>query len=200
MKLFHLMQTVARVNKKPFPDHLFAVNDDVTDETHWLPLPTSSNEEEQAQEIEPRIDADDVFVFGCTNDLVSVSQDGDNLSVTSPNVSFLQVLQTPLLCLRLFAMILIWVVTTLVYYGLSMNATDLGTDPTSNYKPYVNFMLSALIEIPGYTLAWLLQHTVGRKIALGISLLLAGTSCIGAGLVYRELVVIGSAVGCYSAV
>ena len=105
---------------------------------------------------------------------------------TSTRVTFVQVMQTPVLAVRVITMMLIWLVTTLVYYGLSMNSTDLGSDAYSYNKPYMNFILTALVEFPGYTLALALQMTVGRRHGLGFSLLLAGLSCIGAGIVLRE--------------
>ena len=48
------------------------------------------------------------------------------------------------------------IVTTLVYYGLTLNATDLGTD-NSPSKPYVDFILSSLVEIPGKLLYFIFK-------------------------------------------
>lgn len=40
------------------------------------------------------------------------------------------------------------IVTTLVYYGLSLNATTFGHGD-EEIRPFVDFILSALVEIPG---------------------------------------------------
>ncbi|KAK8743595.1 hypothetical protein OTU49_001149, partial [Cherax quadricarinatus] len=71
-------------------------------------------------------------------------------------------------------------VTTLVYYGLSINSTNLSSSNTPA-TPYLNFILSALVEIPGYTLAWMSMSLWGRKGSLTLSMILAGISCAGAG-------------------
>ena len=40
------------------------------------------------------------------------------------------------------------VINSVVYYGLSLNSTNLSGNK------YLNFALVCLVEIPGYTLAW----------------------------------------------
>lgn len=42
---------------------------------------------------------------------------------------------------------------------------------------YLNFALVSLIEIPGYSLAWISIEKLGRKISLVVSLLLCGMTC-----------------------
>ncbi len=46
-----------------------------------------------------------------------------------------------------------WIVTTLTYYGLSLNSVNLGGNI------YVSFILSALIEMPAYALVMLVRDT-----------------------------------------
>lgn len=46
---------------------------------------------------------------------------------------------------------------TFVYYGLSINAVNMGGDQ------YVNFALVSAVEIPGYWGALLLMNKVGRR-------------------------------------
>lgn len=59
-----------------------------------------------------------------------------------------------------------------VYYGLSLNSTSMVGNK------YVNFALVCLIEIPGYTLAWLSIQYLGRRLSLVASLFLCGITCI----------------------
>lgn len=94
--------------------------------------------------------------------------------------TILDIFKTPLLCVRMFSMFFIWIVTTLVYYGISLNASSLSSSDTS-YGPYLNFILVALVEVPGYTLAWLGMCKWGRRGSLASSLILAGIFCAGSG-------------------
>lgn len=50
-----------------------------------------------------------------------------------------------------------WITMTFVYYGLSINAVNMAGNQ------YVNYALSAAVEIPGYWSAMLLMRSVGRK-------------------------------------
>ncbi|XP_042240526.1 organic cation transporter protein-like isoform X2 [Homarus americanus] len=95
-------------------------------------------------------------------------------------VSMVDIFKTPLLCVRMVAMFFIWIVTTLVYYGLSLHASDLGSGDSFS-RPYVDFILASLVELPGYTLAWIGMSCWGRRGSLALSMILAGISCAGAG-------------------
>ena len=57
--------------------------------------------------------------------------------------SILDVVKTKILAFRFFNMCFCWLTVTMVYYGLSLNATNLAGNP------YTNFLLVALVEIPG---------------------------------------------------
>lgn len=50
-----------------------------------------------------------------------------------------------------------WVTNTLVYYGMNVNSTQLSADR------YVNFILTAAVEIPGFWTAALLLDRAGRR-------------------------------------
>lgn len=62
-------------------------------------------------------------------------------------------------------------VNAFVFYGLSVNSTSMGGDK------YLNFALVCLIEIPGYSLAWVSIQKFGRKPSLIASLLVCGLTC-----------------------
>lgn len=59
-----------------------------------------------------------------------------------------QVLGSPILMARYAILLLVWAVNAIVFYGLSLNATNLSGNK------YLNFTLVCLVEIPGYSLAW----------------------------------------------
>lgn len=62
-------------------------------------------------------------------------------------------------------------VNAFVFYGLSVNSTSMSGNK------YVNFALVSLIEIPGYTLAWVSIRKLGRRLSLVFSLLVCGLTC-----------------------
>ncbi|GFG40420.1 hypothetical protein Cfor_01589 [Coptotermes formosanus] len=68
-----------------------------------------------------------------------------------------------------------------VYYGMSVNSTSLGGNK------YLNFALVCLVEIPGYTLAWIAMNRFGRRRTLCGSLLLCTATCVAAVFVPQDL-------------
>ncbi|XP_016943475.3 organic cation transporter protein isoform X1 [Drosophila suzukii] len=88
-----------------------------------------------------------------------------------------QVAGSRILMARYAILLLIWAVNAIVYYGLSLNATSLSGNK------YLNFALVCLVEIPGYSLAWLFLRKLGRRLALSGSLLLCSITCVGSGFV-----------------
>ncbi|KAJ8912268.1 hypothetical protein NQ315_008859 [Exocentrus adspersus] len=82
-----------------------------------------------------------------------------------------QMLSSRKLVIRFLIMYFIWAVNAFIYYGLSINSTSLGGNK------YVNFALVSLIEIPGYTVAWICIQKLGRRISLVGSLLVCGVTC-----------------------
>uniref|UniRef100_K7G611 Solute carrier family 22 member 4 n=1 Tax=Pelodiscus sinensis TaxID=13735 RepID=K7G611_PELSI len=65
----------------------------------------------------------------------------------------------------------LWMLTSVGYFGLSLNT------PNLHGNPYVNCFLSAVIEVPAYVIAWLLLRTVPRRYSI------AGTLFLGGGVV-----------------
>ncbi|XP_016988873.2 organic cation transporter protein isoform X5 [Drosophila rhopaloa] len=92
-------------------------------------------------------------------------------------VAIKQVAGCPTLMGRYAILLLIWAVNAIVYYGLSLNATSLSGNK------YLNFALVCLVEIPGYSLAWLFLRRLGRRLALSGSLLLCSITCVASGFV-----------------
>ncbi|KAH8353962.1 hypothetical protein KR067_006190 [Drosophila pandora] len=88
-----------------------------------------------------------------------------------------QVLSSHILMGRYAIMLLVWAVNAIVYYGLSLNATSLSGNK------YLNFTLVCLVEIPGYSLAWVFLRRLGRRWALSGSLLLCSVTCVASGFV-----------------
>ncbi|KAI4883483.1 hypothetical protein NFI96_024521 [Prochilodus magdalenae] len=62
----------------------------------------------------------------------------------------------------------IWFIITITYFGLSLST------PNMNGDPYLNCLLSALMEVAAYVLAWLLLKLLPRKALITFPLLTAG--------------------------
>ncbi|XP_030375309.1 organic cation transporter protein isoform X2 [Scaptodrosophila lebanonensis] len=88
-----------------------------------------------------------------------------------------QVFASRTLVIRYIIMLYIWAVNAIVYYGLSLNSTSLSGNK------YLNFALVCLIEIPGYSLAWLCLRKLGRRLSLSGSLLLCAITCVTSGYI-----------------
>ncbi|KAH8405588.1 hypothetical protein KR215_003390 [Drosophila sulfurigaster] len=86
-----------------------------------------------------------------------------------------QVFASHSLIWRYILLLFIWAVNAIVFYGLSLNSTNLSGNK------YLNFALVCLIEIPGYSLAWLCLRKLGRRLALSGSLLLCAVTCAASG-------------------
>jgi len=99
------------------------------------------------------------------------------------------------------AMIFLWPIVTLAYFGLGLSATQLGGDI------FTTFILAALTEIPGYSLCFLVIDIWGRKPFFTMCLFLTGTCCMVAGFleegaIRTSLALIGKlfASGCFSVI
>ncbi|XP_076373730.1 organic cation transporter protein-like isoform X2 [Tachypleus tridentatus] len=89
-----------------------------------------------------------------------------------PTAGIVDLLRNPCLCRRTLNIAFNWFVNSLVYYGLSMNAGNLGGDV------YVNFVALAAVEIPAVVLGTLILSCVGRRTLLSAMLLLGGLCCV----------------------
>ncbi|XP_059488861.1 organic cation transporter protein-like [Neocloeon triangulifer] len=78
-----------------------------------------------------------------------------------------------ILIIRLFICFYCWIVITFNYYGLALNSINLaGTD-----DQYVNYIVSAVVDMPANVLSWLGMSKIGRKKTLSISFIISGLAC-----------------------
>ncbi|KAK3892126.1 hypothetical protein Pcinc_004093 [Petrolisthes cinctipes] len=68
----------------------------------------------------------------------------------------------PHLRLRTLVVFVGWFSASMVYYGVALNASNLGTDP------YLYVFFGGLLEVPSYLLLWLMMVFVGRKRSLAL--------------------------------
>ncbi|XP_072036718.1 organic cation transporter protein-like [Amphiura filiformis] len=90
--------------------------------------------------------------------------------------SFLVLFTTPNMAFKTVNLMWNWCVNSLIYYGISLNIPNLGTND------YLAFFVSGLVEIPAYMYAiWACQHFGGRKLNLAGTLLISGVTCLITG-------------------
>ncbi|XP_072037058.1 organic cation transporter protein-like [Amphiura filiformis] len=80
--------------------------------------------------------------------------------------------RTPTLRGRTLNLMFNWTVNSMVYYGLSLSTSDLGSDP------YVAFFISGLVEVPAYIWVPIGIEWLGRKPNLFSLLILGGVACL----------------------
>ncbi|XP_075065947.1 organic cation/carnitine transporter 2-like [Mixophyes fleayi] len=83
-----------------------------------------------------------------------------------------------------FLSILLWMIISVGYFGLSLNTPNLHGDP------YVNCFLSAIIEVPAYVIAWVLLQNFSRRYSTSSTLFLGGVVLLFIQLVPEELSVL----------
>ncbi|XP_061397829.1 organic cation transporter protein [Musca vetustissima] len=100
---------------------------------------------------------------------------GDNTSEIWLSVK--EVFKSKTLIVRYTILLYIWAINAVVYYGLSLNSTNLSGNK------YLNFALVCLVEIPGYSLAWFSLRKFGRRFSLTGSLFLCAVTCVAGGYI-----------------
>ncbi|EPS59899.1 hypothetical protein M569_14905 [Genlisea aurea] len=89
--------------------------------------------------------------------------------------SLLDVLASPIMRVRLLLAVAISFFVSVVYYGLSLNVVNLGTDL------HLNVFLNAIAEMPAFFLTAILLNPLGRKpLAIGTQIL-SGAFCVAGG-------------------
>ncbi|XP_050436083.1 solute carrier family 22 member 4-like [Adelges cooleyi] len=96
--------------------------------------------------------------------------DGDG--VKSKASILRDIIRSPMIFLRTIRCSLVWIGITLVYYGLSINATDIAGDK------YINFMLVTFVEVPSCLLNWFIMEELSRKSSLVTMCLLSGVTSV----------------------
>ncbi|KAK3734881.1 hypothetical protein RRG08_038907 [Elysia crispata] len=106
----------------------------------------------------------------------------------------------PVLLFRFFVLFMNWFVSSMVYYGLSLNAGNLFGDI------YINFFLMAVVEMVSYLFCLAFLDKAGRKFLQCSSMILGGVACTATlfpvmygGGDYNWLIMVLSLVGKFGA-
>eukprot|EP00095_Tigriopus_kingsejongensis_P012121 maker-scaffold97_size377342-snap-gene-2.15 protein:Tk12121 transcript:maker-scaffold97_size377342-snap-gene-2.15-mRNA-1 annotation:"hypothetical protein LOTGIDRAFT_108526" len=123
--------------------------------------------------------AKNVFMKGAKiNGVVLASEEMDDLKIEAHHtetLGFTSLFANWTLTMHTLIIFWIWIVCSMVFYGLSLNAVNLAGNI------YLNFALTAFIEIPSYLVCPVLVDHMGRKPTVAFFLLLAGISCVASG-------------------
>ncbi|CAH2084366.1 unnamed protein product [Euphydryas editha] len=93
----------------------------------------------------------------------------------------LQLLKSRVLMTRLCICSFWWITLTIIYYGLSINSVSLVGNS------YVNYILTALVEIPGYCLSIFSLDRFGRKSSIMTAFFICGVSLVSLPFVPEHL-------------
>ncbi|XP_072019580.1 organic cation transporter protein-like [Amphiura filiformis] len=103
-------------------------------------------------------------------------EEGEKKEILETNqvkqATVLDLFRTPTLRWRTLNMMFSWFVNSIVYYGLSLSTSDLGSND------YVAFFLSGLVEVPAYIWCMFGIEWLGRKPNLCVFFLLGGIACL----------------------
>lgn len=89
------------------------------------------------------------------------------------NATILDLFKTPNLRKKTLYLFFIWITLAFTYYGLSFYSTELYGNK------FLNFFLSALVEVPTSIYCLLTANRYGRKRIVFLSLIIGGFSCLG---------------------
>ncbi|CAH1271927.1 SLC22A3 [Branchiostoma lanceolatum] len=102
-----------------------------------------------------------------------LSEDPESIKEeSSRKYSIMDLLRTPNMRMRSLKCFYVWFTCSLVFYGFSLNITDLSG------SIYLNFLISSIMEIPAYLSLLYLQERFGRKIPVFTYLFLTGLGLI----------------------
>jgi OCT family organic cation transporter-like MFS transporter 4/5 len=106
---------------------------------------------------------------GLVDDMITAYKEED-VKTGAKTASILDLLTHMNMLKKSLILFFLWFVNSGTYYGLSLGASNLGGNP------YINFLISAAVEIPAYAcnLVLLNNPKVGRRLALCGFMLIAG--------------------------
>lgn len=105
-------------------------------------------------------------------------RDARKLEVKETNrSSFKQMLMSPMIWKRLFTCSFLWTASTLVYYGLSINAIELSGNS------YLNYIVVIVIEAPANVCKLIFLDRFGRKRVIASAFLMTGVILINYGFI-----------------
>ncbi|XP_013197795.1 organic cation transporter protein [Amyelois transitella] len=91
-----------------------------------------------------------------------------------------KILKSKIMVSRLCICSFWWITVTFIYYGLSINSVSLAGNR------YVNYILTSLVEIPGYCISVLTLDRFGRKATIMTAFFICGSSLLAMPFISKE--------------
>ncbi|XP_046978850.1 solute carrier family 22 member 3-like [Vanessa cardui] len=144
----------------------------VTESHRWLLSKNKNCEAKTVLERAARLNKRKISDNAMTILLTSIPKLSKEKSDISNRPLFIRVIKSPVMLRRCCTTPVYWIATTFIYYGLSINSVSLSGNM------YLNYVLTALIEIPGYWTAFLVLDRLGRKVTLFTGYMLCSICCL----------------------
>ncbi|XP_050424536.1 organic cation transporter-like protein [Adelges cooleyi] len=113
-----------------------------------------------------------------------ILDDKETVSGNSRSKAFKRALSSKSIMFRMMNCSFCWMINTLVYYGLSMNAS------TIVGNRYGNYILSCLVEIPALIIVIKILNKFGRRESQCVTLILCSALCLSIAFVPNEAVLL----------
>lgn len=105
------------------------------------------------------------------------SENNGHYDTENEKETFLAVLRSRLLCIRLVVNIVIWFLVKLIYFGMTVQSVSLMGNK------YINYIVVSVVDLPAIIISCLLMNSWGRKRSLLVTLLLTAVACVGTHLI-----------------
>lgn len=106
-----------------------------------------------------------------TKNYPEIQQITETSDAKKPSLA-LQVLRSKILITRVLICSFWWITVTFIYYGLSINSVSLAGNM------YINYILTCLVEIPGYCISVITLDRFGRKGSIMTAFFVCGISLV----------------------
>ncbi|XP_042903942.1 carcinine transporter [Parasteatoda tepidariorum] len=113
--------------------------------------------------------------------LKAINDSNKTSTSDSTNPSLLDLLKYPQLRKKLLVITLNWTAIAVAYFGLTLNATNLGKND------FLNFFLLAAVELPAFPLAYLLMEKIGRRWSNTLFVFLTGVACLVPSFLTKDM-------------
>lgn len=113
------------------------------------------------------------------HNLDSIQLGVESKTENTPNIveTAKEVLKSKTMMVRMVILLYNWTANAFVYYGLSLSSVNLSGNK------YLNFILVALIGIPGYAIAMKTMNTIGRRSSMVGAMIICGVTCIAGAFI-----------------
>lgn len=170
-----VLRAFAKWNGKHIPDgvKLIVEEDDAAEDSN--PLHVTSDE---SAEDTRKAKCDD---SNANNKKIDATKEKGGIPNTvKASGTLLDVFRNPMTRSRMLIMVAIWFLCAVVYYGITLNVVNLGTNL------YVSVFLNALVEMPAFTITALLLDRFGRRWMLASAMFLSGICCLAGSFLTVE--------------